>query len=309
MWCCSVGTQAIPNHHWFQAAEDGQDEEVARMLAETPSLIDTTTIVGWNALHFAVNAGHTKVVERLLTASPRLAHAVNSSGCTPLHYAGDSEVVERLLMVGSPDLIHKPDRRGRTPLHYASLTGRDEVVARLLAGSRDFGVNGDNEGCTPLHCAVMNGHENVVEKLLASKPELIYAVDRANNTVLHVAGLNQQSSPMIVRLWRTNPNALRAVNASAQTPLRVAIRAGNAPAIDALLGGLSFDEILSTFTECGFVVASAAGGSVDFEERIRHFMDQQCECVARLLNRDVAGTISGYLGLDHRRPTKIQRTC
>uniref|UniRef100_A0A1I8EC26 ANK_REP_REGION domain-containing protein n=1 Tax=Wuchereria bancrofti TaxID=6293 RepID=A0A1I8EC26_WUCBA len=59
------------------------------------------------------------------------------------------------------------DNDARTPLHYAAKRGFDEVVKKLLA-AKARNATRDCYGISPAHYAVLNGHRSVVDQLMIS---------------------------------------------------------------------------------------------------------------------------------------------
>jgi len=51
----------LDDSRWLEAATEGDDTEITRLLFENDALINTTDICGWSALHFATSKGHEKV--------------------------------------------------------------------------------------------------------------------------------------------------------------------------------------------------------------------------------------------------------
>jgi len=87
----------------------------------------------------AARAGNESDVARLFALSPSLVNARTASWYheTPLHLAainGHDGVVAQLLAL-SPQSCNARDNGGRTVLHFAAEKGHDKIVARLLAQS------------------------------------------------------------------------------------------------------------------------------------------------------------------------------
>uniref|UniRef100_A0ABM0MPB7 Serine/threonine-protein phosphatase 6 regulatory ankyrin repeat subunit B-like n=1 Tax=Saccoglossus kowalevskii TaxID=10224 RepID=A0ABM0MPB7_SACKO len=84
-------------------------------------------------LHYAVEYGHTKSVEALLSAGAKL-DIVDKDNKTPLHYAaekGNNKSVETLLSAGAN--VEVVDKDNKTPLHYAAEKGNNKSVEALLS--------------------------------------------------------------------------------------------------------------------------------------------------------------------------------
>src|SRR5581483_7587074 len=72
----------------FEAAAAGEIERVERLLADSPSDVNTHSRDGWTPLHLAAFFGHAKIVELLLAQGADVtARSTNPTGNTPLHAA------------------------------------------------------------------------------------------------------------------------------------------------------------------------------------------------------------------------------
>ncbi|MBI2996878.1 MAG: ankyrin repeat domain-containing protein [Deltaproteobacteria bacterium] len=141
-------------------------------------------------VHDAVNAGRLEQVKRLIASNPRLVNEEEVHGWTPLFLAaatGYTAMVEVLLNSGAR--IDAKDNDGDTALHEAAANARRPVVELLLA--RGANVNAaNNSGMTPLHRVARDGHMSdhkaVIDVLLANKANAS-ARDKAGRTPLEVA--------------------------------------------------------------------------------------------------------------------------
>ncbi len=112
---------------------------------------------GWNALHFAVNFGHSRVIEMIL-ADPRAKSLLldrENSGLTPLLFSvsvdvpSQTEVVRVLLGHGANPLVNDP--LGRNALALAVMNGFYDAARIILEKSDSSLVTDvDLEGKTPL---------------------------------------------------------------------------------------------------------------------------------------------------------------
>jgi ankyrin repeat protein len=159
---------------------DGDVDQVARRLAESPDLAAASSHVGATrrdsstfffadiahyfyagdtALHMAAAAFRRDVAALLVTHGAD-CRAKNRRGAEPLHYAADAnrwdpsaqaETIEYLISVGAdPNAL---DRSGVSPLHRAVRTRSVAAVRALVDGGADP-QRPNKAGSTPMHLAV-----------------------------------------------------------------------------------------------------------------------------------------------------------
>jgi len=127
--------------HW--AAERGDRELAAMLLASGANPGAETRIGRHTPLHVAARAGHPAVVRLLVDAHASIS-ATTTTGAAPLHFAaasGSSEAVSILLDRGA-DVNAREPQWGQTPLMFAAASGRTEVVKVLLSRGADAGATG-----------------------------------------------------------------------------------------------------------------------------------------------------------------------
>ncbi|MEZ5289990.1 MAG: ankyrin repeat domain-containing protein [Vicinamibacterales bacterium] len=127
--------------HW--AAERG-DRDIAAALLAAGARVDPTTRLGrYTPLHLAARAGH-EGVGLLLVESKAEVSALASTGVVPLHLAagaGATGLVTALLAAGAAVDAKEPQWH-QTPLMFAAAAGRTDVVRALAAKGADLGAAG-----------------------------------------------------------------------------------------------------------------------------------------------------------------------
>lgn len=87
---------------------------------------------------WAAENGELEQLKELLTTQPRLVHANDCNGYTPLHraaYGNHISAVSYLMSTGAK--LDAKTEFGWTPLHSAANWNNYIIVARLLAGGAD----------------------------------------------------------------------------------------------------------------------------------------------------------------------------
>ena len=101
----------------------------------------------------------------------------------------------------------------------------------------------------------------------------------------------KRTRELIEKVWKLNPDALRAVNHHGKTPFDLAVKGDDHNAIDLLQWSLTFDEVMSAYNNCS---ETRKKGHV---QRFKPLMELQCEGLVVVLIPDVVGIIFEYLGL------------
>jgi uncharacterized protein len=152
----------------IQAAEDGDLEEVRRLVHQDHQLLDAVWIF-YTPLTAAAAKGRVEVVRYLLDegADINLRPAGSASPVITACYYGHVEVVALLLAHGADT---GPLRvNGWTPLMAASIQGHMDVVELLLAhGCGDIDQQRPSSGKTALRFACVRPRAGVVEVLLGA---------------------------------------------------------------------------------------------------------------------------------------------
>jgi ankyrin repeat protein len=108
------------------------------------------------------SAAHCKVL--LAAGSQRLVHLMDSSYCTPLHMAAQSDCSETVeLLHKASAALNSADQHGNTPLHLAITSAA--AVGYLLRHKAAVNTT-DKLGCTPLFNAALKGNAAAVKLLV-----------------------------------------------------------------------------------------------------------------------------------------------
>ena len=226
---------------------------------------------GWTPLHVAVVLGQPPAAVKTLLAAGADIEAKDEAGWTPLHWAaqGDSPAVVKALLAGGADVeafqgtfvdpYHLGWRgggpRGKTPLHVAAGSDSPAVVKALLAAGANIEAQ-TTFGSTPLHVAAWGDSPAVVKVLLAAGANTEardgYYPTETGWTPLHVAA--EGDAPAVVKalldggadleargnrqpvahgdgMPRPSPEEEKALRGSEWTPLHMAARFSQSPAV------------------------------------------------------------------------------
>ena len=142
-------------------------------------------------------------------------------------------------------MLDERNLRRQAPLHFAAECGRCGVVQLLL----DYGasVNAvDSRGETALHRASAGGHASSVQ-LLLERGALVLS-DKQGQTALHRAASRGHAAAVAVMLRQVEPwfqtfaeSFDRGEAEGGSTPLHIAIIAGHAEVVKAIMAGFSHD--------------------------------------------------------------------
>lgn len=152
--------------------------EAATTLVDFGADIGDPDYLGMTALHMAAFAGHTKIVQ-MLVSRHAFGNELDENKRTPLLLACTKDGVEAasVLLEAMADLpfasVNVRDKNGKTPLRKASRYGLAGIVEQLLnkehtmeeLNAKDSVVGIER---TALHAAAYNGHLEVVNVLLGA---------------------------------------------------------------------------------------------------------------------------------------------
>ena len=144
----------------FEAAATGKINNVIRLLARDPNLVNAYAEDGFSPLGLASYFGHFDVAEYLVRAGASI-NAVSHNGlrAAPIQSAaagGHRRIVKMLVEHGADPNIR--EQGGHTPLHAAAENGDEEMIRILLFGGADLTIH-NAAGKTALDLAMESGHE------------------------------------------------------------------------------------------------------------------------------------------------------
>lgn len=211
----------------------------------------------------ALQTGNRDTVEKMIAASPKLLHAKNEDGLSPIltaAYFRQMEIANILadrtvtitifeataigksqqvvvLLAKQPDLVNAYAPDGFQPLGLACFFGHLDVVDYLLKAGAWVNEPSKNKlHVTPLHSAVAAGYTEIVYRLLeaGADPNLR---QQGDFTPLHAAAQNGQIE--MIRLLLNSGADLQAKNKDGKTALDLANDKGHTLAAALLRAGIT----------------------------------------------------------------------
>ena len=150
----------------FEASATGKINNILRLLARDPQLVNAYAEDGFQALGLASYFGHFDVAEYLIKAgAPINSNARNELKAAPIHSAvagGQAKIAELLLKHGADPNIR--EQGGYTPLHLAAQNGDFEMIQTLLYGGADLNLTSE-DGKIPFDIALEAGHREAARVL------------------------------------------------------------------------------------------------------------------------------------------------
>lgn len=150
----------------FEASATGKLNQIMRLLARDPQLVNAYAEDGFQALGLACYFGHFETAEYLVKAgAPVNSASRNGLQAAPIQSAaaaGHAKIVEMLLEHRADPNVR--EQGGYTPLHAAAQNGDEAMIRALLYGGADLEAK-SNDGKTPLDLAKEAGHAKAVAVL------------------------------------------------------------------------------------------------------------------------------------------------
>jgi uncharacterized protein len=150
----------------FEAAATGKINNILRILARDPQLVNAYAADGFQPLGLACYFGHLDVAEYLIKAgAPINSPSRNELKAAPIQSAASAEhekIVELLLKHGADPNVR--EQGGYTPLHAAAQNGDQGMIRALLYGGADLALRSD-DGKFPVNLALEAGHTEAAKLL------------------------------------------------------------------------------------------------------------------------------------------------
>jgi ankyrin repeat protein len=184
--CSNAGTVGLVMGDIFEAARQGNEEEVIQLLDADPALLERENNFGDRPLAVAALSRQPGVVTLLIERGANIS-ATGYEGLTALHYAalkGTEEVLAFLLNKGAH--ANSRDEYGATPLMSACSNGYLGVVRMLVQHMEGQGLDYQSvAGRTAMHCVTGWGHDELLRCLLLAG---------ADPTITDIEGMTPRAS-------------------------------------------------------------------------------------------------------------------
>ena len=147
----------------FEASATGKINNVIRLLARDPQLVNAYAGDGFQPLGLACYFGHLETAEYLIKAGAPINFASrNGLKAAPIQSAtaaGHEKIVQMLLRLGADPNVREGN--GYTPLHAAAQNKDIDMIHTLIYGGADLTLVG-KDGKTPLDLAMETGDQETI---------------------------------------------------------------------------------------------------------------------------------------------------
>ncbi|KAJ6305650.1 hypothetical protein OIU78_021071 [Salix suchowensis] len=186
----------------YKAVDNGDLEATMKFLEEHPDgLTASISADGDTALHVAVQAGHTEIVEELVgrLEQGELGNQ-NGNNATALNYAaigGITRIAEELV-AKNRGLLTVPNQNGQIPVVVASLYGHKDMVRYLYSVSPKEELSpatNNKNGVMLLTTCIMDELYDIALDLLQHYPKLALDQDSDKDTALDMLANKPSAFP------------------------------------------------------------------------------------------------------------------
>jgi ankyrin repeat protein len=217
------------------AAYQGASESLRTLLATSPNAVSERDELGFTPLHWAAVEGRRESVELLLAAGAE-PKATDKVGYHPLVWAaqaGHLDLVQLLVTKSAGQEQHA--KHLNLPLALAVKKGNFDVALFLLNAGADAnaGYSIGRFRSTPLQTAVLDQSTSLVELLLSHGAD-VPPMAAPEGTLVHL-WVYGGGAPRIADLLLSLHIDVNAKDGQGETPLHLAVRYGQKPAVEWLL--------------------------------------------------------------------------
>ena len=147
----------------FESAAIGRINQISRLLARDPLLVNAYSDDGFQPLGLACSCGQYEMADFLIKAGASInSPSRNETNTTPLQTAvaaGHLKIVTLLLNNDADPNVH--EQNGYTPLHTAAQNGFSEIIRILLFNGATLTTR-NQDGKLPIDLAIKAGHKAAV---------------------------------------------------------------------------------------------------------------------------------------------------
>ncbi|NGX37771.1 MAG: Phosphocholine transferase AnkX [Chlamydiae bacterium] len=219
------------------AARYGRDKLVTFLLKDN-TLLNLTTVNGWNAFHFAAAGGHIEVARLLLERKPDFINTETPRGAFPIHLAAENGHLDFM------QFLHDCDKKlasqlstigGWSILHFAAFIG--DLSCLQWAFKKTNKNLCDTDGNNALHLAAERGNTQATTFLL-DKDSLLFKKlkDQKNHSghtpLLSAAHHNQVSTLKLLLKHKVN---IKDVDTDGYMPIHWVCKRGSLEGLEALI--------------------------------------------------------------------------